>query len=409
MRLTFGRNTVCALIAVLVMAFGVVSPVQAAEEGEPLDPMLHVVDGIYMDFSPFGKWELPRIFLMETPDGGWGLQTYGTTKSALKSGNFNLHLEADEGEKVIQGSDKEALAEVFASKKYLYGELEARQGSIVLDLSITRYLVFVLVAMLITLLVFIPLANKYKRGIGRDEAPRGVFQNMFEAVVVYIRDDIAKPNIGEKYDKFLPYLLTVFFLILFGNIMGILPYGEAATANLGITGILALFTLVIGHIYASAAHWKEIFTGPSGVPGIIRAIMVPIEIAGTFTRHAALAIRLFANMVSGGLMIIIMIGLIFTMDRLFGLAAGWGSAPVAVLLTVGIMVLKFLVAFIQAYVFTLLSALFIGMEVHEHEHGEHEAEDEITDDRGELTPAFSGDGTAAERSRVDDLKPATAG
>ncbi len=406
MRLTFGRNTVLSLIAVLVMALGAVPPAQAAEEGEPLDPMEHVVDGIYMDFSPFGKWELPRLFVMKTAEGGWTFQAYATTKSALKSGNFDLHVHGDDHDEVIEGANQAAITEAIAAKEHLHADLEARQGRIVLDMSVTRYLVFVLVAMLITLLVFIPLANKYKRGIGRDEAPRGIFQNMFEAVVVYIRDDIAKPNIGEQYPKFLPYLLTVFFLILFGNIMGIIPYGEAATANLGVTAVLAIFTLVIGHVYASAAHWKEIFTGPSGVPALIRAIMVPIEIAGTITRHAALAIRLFANMVSGGLMIIIMIGLIFTMDRLFGLAAGWGSAPVAVLLTVGIMVLKFLVAFIQAYVFTLLSALFIGMEVHEHEHEEHE--DEATG-HGELTPAFSGDGTASERSRVDELEPATAG
>lgn len=399
------------LVALVLMASATVPAAQAAEEGKELDPMAHVVDGNYMDFAPFGKWELPRIFLMETPEGSWSLQTFGTTKSAVKSGAFDLRIHGEDEDRVVAGDNAAAVEETIAAGDHLYGDLEARQGRIVMDLSITRYIMFVLVAMLATLLVFIPLAQKYKRGIGREEAPRGVFQNMFEAVVVYIRDDVAKPNIGDQYEKFLPYLLTVFFLILFGNILGLVPYGEAATANLGVTGILAVFTLVIGHLYASSAHWKEVFTGPPGVPALIRAIMVPIEIAGTLTRHAALAIRLFANMVSGGLMIIIMIGLIFTMEQLFGLAAGWGSAPVSVLLTVGIMALKFLVAFIQAYVFTLLSALFIGMEVQEHHHGEHDEEHarDETMDRGELTPAFSGDGTASTRSPVDDLEPAATG
>lgn len=407
MNTQLGRYIALVLAGVLMVAVLVPSAAGAPQEEDPeeggMDPMEHVVDAHYMDFEPFGVWELPRILLLEGPQGGWNFEMYASTESALHSGRYNLVFGEGEEQHLIEGSDEEALEEAIAHHEHLHGALEARQGHIVVDLSLTRYLMYVFIAMLITLAVFITLGQRYKRGVGRTEAPRGTFQNMFEAIIVYVRDEMAKPNLGHKYKTFLPYLLSAFFLILFGNLMGLVPYGEAATANIGVTAVLAFFTLIIGHIYASWEHWKHLFAGPPGVPFLIRIIMVPIEVAGIFTRHSALAIRLFANMVSGGLMIVVMIGLIFMMNQLFGVLIGWVTAPISVILTVAIMALKFLVAFIQAYVFTLLSALFIGMEVEEHHEEEGPPPDlDEREEHGDLTPAFAGDGAIKEETRVEE-------
>jgi len=221
------------------------------------------------------------------------------------------------------------------------------------------------------------VAQRYRKGIGRTTAPRGVLQNLAEVFIVFVRDEIARPNIGEKADRFLPYLLTAFFFILFCNLLGLVPNLGAATSNLAVTGALALFTFIIGTIYASKDHWKHIFW-PPGVPVYVKPILIPVEIMGLFTRHAALAIRLFANMAAGTLVILSLIGLIFMINALFGALAAWLSTLPSVLLTLFISAIKLLVAFIQAYVFTLLSALFIGMSVaeHGHEHHEHEEDNE---------------------------------
>ncbi len=212
-----------------------------------------------------------------------------------------------------------------------------------LDLSITRHYVFGLIAALLVLALFIPVAQRYRKGVGRATAPRGVLQNLAEVFIVFVRDEIARPNIGEKADRFLPYLLTAFFFILFCNLLGLVPNLGAATSNLAVTGVLALFTFIIGTIYASKDHWKHIFW-PPGVPVFVKPILIPVEIMGLFTRHAALAIRLFANMTAGTLVILSLIGLIFMINALFGALAAWLSTLPSVLLTLFISAIKLLVA-----------------------------------------------------------------
>jgi len=244
----------------------------------------------------------------------------------------------------------------------------------VVDLSITRHLIFELLAMVIVGGVFIYLAQRYKHGTGRMEAPHGVLQNMMEVMVVFVRDEIAKPNIqGDKWRTFLPYLLTAFFFILVANILGLVPFAGAATSNIAVTGVMAVMTFVIGLLYGSADHYKELFTGPPDAPGFVRVILVPIEIIGLVMRHLALAIRLFANMLGGSLIIFSLLGLIFIMNVVFGEAVAWGTTIISIGFTVFILLVKLLVAFIQAYVFTALSALFIGMSVEEHHHDGHDS------------------------------------
>lgn len=394
----FQRRLLGAVTLWAVASILSVMPVHAAAEGEELDTVEHTADGVYVDFAPFGALELPRIFLIRRDDGNLGLDVFASTSSALESGRYVLVHEVVDGQ-MERVSDHAVLAQMMEEKVHLHSATLPAAGELVIDFSITRHLVFGILAALVTLLIFTTLARQYKAGHGRQTAPRGVFQNMFESAIVFVRDEIAKPNIGYKYPKFLPFLLTAFFFILFSNILGLVPFGGAATSNISVTIVLAAFTFILGQVYASKDHWKHIFW-PPGVPFLIKFILIPVEFIGLFTKHAALAIRLFANMMAGSLVILSLIGLIFTFNALFGGAVAAGVAPVSLLMTLFISFVKLLVAFIQAYVFTMLSALFIGMAVAEHTEHEEEtpASHESTRD---ITPVFAGDGDVVRATTVD--------
>ena len=332
----------------------------------------HAADGYYLDFSPFASIELPRIFLVRNEAGSLGVDAALTTKSLLKSGDYGLYPEGED--ELVRPGD--ALDALIAEKKHLYGTVAPLEGGeIVIDFSITRHFMFGLLAMAIVLGLFITLAGRYKRGVGRSEAPHGILQNMMEAIIVFLRDEVAEPNIGPKYKQFLPYLLSAFFFILIANILGLVPFSGSATGNIAVTGLLAFSTFIIGQVHATSDYWKHLLLGPPDAPLPIRIILIPIEIMGAITRHVALAIRLFANMMGGALIIYSLIGVVFVMNVLFTAgAAAWGAGILSTGFTVFILLLKLLVAFIQAYVFTMLSALFIGMAVEEHDHA-HDAEE----------------------------------
>ncbi|MFB6279333.1 MAG: F0F1 ATP synthase subunit A [Salinibacter sp.] len=379
------------LVALLVLGLGPVlaaTPAEAAEKGDvTLEGIVnntilgHAEDGYYLNFKPFANVELPRIMLVRTADGELRVEAYGSTTSLLRNGPYGIaHGGADgHGGLITEGAK---LKKAIAAGKHLHGSVKRAKGSVVIDFSISRHFVFGLLSMLVVLGVFIPLARRYKNGVGRTEAPHGVLQNMMEVLVVFIRDEIAKPNIqGEKWRTFLPYLLSAFFFILVANILGLVPYAGAATSNIAVTGVMAVMTFVIVLLYSSKDHYKELLTGPPDAPVFVRIIFVPIEIVGLIMRHLALAIRLFANMMGGALIIFTLIGLIFIMNILFGEVAAVGTVVISIGFTVFILLLKLLVAFIQAYVFTILSALFIGMAVEEHHYEEHEDDDAHTTGR----------------------------
>lgn len=379
-----------------VAAFVLASPAHAA--GDKLDAVHHTSDGYYLDFSPFGKVELPRLFLVRR-DGALSLETFGSSTAAVASGGYAIVHGAGHGTTsdatgnagheataaaTHTDADGTALTDdlAAASAEQIHGEdalataaeaapydapLEAVDGEIVVDFSVTRHLVFAWLAIGLLLLLFLPMGGRYRRGIGRTSAPRGLLQNMLETVVIYVRDEIAKPNLGAKYERYLPYLLTVFFFILTCNLLGLVPFGATATANITTTAVLAVLTFVITQFAGTKDYWLHILW-PPGVPAFVKPILIPIEIMGLFTKPFALAVRLFANMTAGHLVILNLLGLIFIIASGFGPAAGWGTSLPAVLLTVAVYALEVLVAFIQAYVFTILSALFIGMATAEHEH-----------------------------------------
>ncbi len=385
----FFRAPLFGALLALVMV-GTIAPAHAAGEDGEFDAIGHTMDGNYLDFSPFGKVELPRIFLVRKADGSIGLDVYGSTKQALLTGDYVMASSyADEAHAEDGYGDAEesaygeagygdapadeatATQEAISKGKHLYGGLTRAKGDVIVDFSITRHLLFAWLAILILCLLFIPMAGKYKQGIGRTEAPRGKKMNMLETLVLYIRDEVARPNLGEKTDKFLPYLLTIFFFILTCNLLGLIPFGATATANITTTAVLAIFTFIVTQFAGTKDYWMHVFN-PPGIPWFVKPIMIPIEFLGLFIKPFALAIRLFANMTAGHLVILNLIGLIFAIRAILGDGAGWGTAVPSYFLTVFIYGLEVLVAFIQAYVFTILSALFIGMAAAEHEHHGHE-------------------------------------
>ncbi len=339
-----------------------------AAEDEDFDPVHHTADAYYLDFLPIGKVELPRIFIFRSESTGYSVRVYRTTESALLSGEMTIKIETENGPTSIE---PDSLGALIDKGKHLDAKLSSANGDVlILDLSATKHLVFAILASGILLAIFVRLANRYKRGIGRTSAPRGVVQNLFETLVIFVRDEIAVPNLGkDHYQRFLPYLLTAFFFILTCNLLGLVPFGATATSNLNITAVLAAFTFILTQFNASRDHWQHVFW-PPGMPVLVKLLLIPTEIMGLFIKPIALAIRLFANLTAGHLVILSLIGMIFTFTQLFGEAAGYGVVPISLGFTIFVMCLELLIALIQAYIFTILSALFIGMAIAEHSHSE---------------------------------------
>jgi len=250
----------------------------------------HVMDGNYLDFSPFGKIYLP-------------------------------HFE-------------------------LFG----------LDLSITKHIVFMWIGAILLFVVMSRVAKAYKTSM----IPKG-FTNFWEVFIIFVRDEIAKPSIGKGYEKFLSYLLTSFFFILFGNFLGLIPFSATFTSNIAVTATLAIFTFLViqyGGMRSNGffGYWKGLV--PHGVPVFLLPIMIVVELLGLLAKPFALAIRLFANMTAGHIVIYALISLIFVMQ-----SVAW--AGLAIPMALFIYGLEILVALLQAYIFTMLSSLFIGMAVHQ--------------------------------------------
>ena len=224
------------------------------------------------------------------------------------------------------------------------------------DISITRHVVFMWLGAILLTLVMLSVAKSYKKST----VPKG-FNNFWEVFIVFVRDDIAKSTIGKGYEKFLPFLLTVFFFILFGNFLGLIPFSATFTSNIAVTATLAIFTFIM--IQFGGMRNNGVFgyfkgLVPHGVPGFLLPIMIIVEILGLLAKPFALAVRLFANMTAGHIVIYALISLIFVMH-----SVAW--AGLAVPMALFIYSLEVLIALLQAYIFTILSSLFIGMAVHQ--------------------------------------------
>ncbi len=235
------------------------------------------------------------------------------------------------------------------------------------DISITKTVIGIFTTVAVLLLVFISAAKIAVRN--PKTPPKGVL-GFVEPLIIFVRDDIAKPAIGKKHMQFMPYLLTIFFFILISNLSGLIPippFGANVTGNISVTASLAFFTFVVTNISANRNYWSHIVNTP-GVPWMLKIpipLMPFVETVGIFTKPIVLAIRLFANMTAGHLVMLAFISLIFIFGALTPIA-GLVSAPFAVFFAAFMILLDVLVAFIQTFVFTLLSAIYFGMAVEEH-------------------------------------------
>lgn len=290
------------------------------------------------------------------------------TSNGLVTFLSNKHDGNDHGTEIFE--EKGVQLVNFHGKYYYPSALANEEGAYVtpdenkvpsnekpLDISITKNVVSLFISVFLLLIVFGSIAKAYRTRQGK--APKGL-QSLLEPIIIFVRDDIAKPQLGYKYKGFMPYLLTVFFFVWFNNLLGLIPIfpgGANLTGNIAVTAMLALATFILTTINGNKNYWGHVFT--PHVPWWLYPLMIPVEIIGLFTKPIALMIRLFANITAGHILILSLISLIFILKNAF---VGFAAVPFVLFISV----IELVVGFIQAFIFTILSALFIGMAVEEH-------------------------------------------
>lgn len=313
---------------------------KSAEKSEKVDPkeaiMEHIADSHYWPIYKETAIALPVILYTDK-----GLEVFSSEVF-------------DHGKKTYQGKYTYALIKDKVKPVTASGEVDTTAK--VWDFSITRNVACMWMGMLILLIIFLSVSGAYKKREGK--APKGL-QSFMEPLVIFVRDEVAIPNIGHKHAKFLPLLLTIFFFILINNLLGLVPFfpgGYNLTGNIAVTIVLATITLITVNFSGNKHYWKHIFL--PHIPLWLYPIMIPVEIIGIISKPFALMIRLFANITAGHIIVLSLISLIF----IFGTLA---IAPVSVIFVVFMDTIELLVAFLQAFIFTMLTALFIGMAVEE--------------------------------------------
>lgn len=255
-------------------------------------------------------------------------------------------------------------------EKAMKEKLVADDGSKVYDLSITKNVLSMMISVVLLLWIMLGVAKKYKTN-GSLSAPKGM-QNAVESVIIFMRDEVAKPNLGHKYKKYMPLILTVFFFIWINNMLGLLPGGANFTGNIAVTLCLSVVSFIVMIVNGNKHFWGHLLN-PPGVPTGIKFLLVPIEIISLFIKPVALTIRLFANILAGHIVILSVISMIFIFGFLNKIAGG-GFIPVSLIFAVFMFSLELLVAAIQAFIFANLTAVFIGQAIedvhHHHENGQ---------------------------------------
>jgi F-type H+-transporting ATPase subunit a len=312
----------------------------ANEEDGKFDPgsmiMHHIADSHEWHFATIGHSHitLPLPIILYSSDRG--LEMFSSSKF------YNAEHQLDE----------------YNGYKLDHDHIEpTEEGRSVLDFSITKNVASMFISVALLIGIFLTIAKAYKNNEGK--APKGV-QSFFEPIITFVIDDIAKPNIGPKYQKYLPYLLTVFFFIWFNNLLGLLPGGANLSGNIAVTLALAFATFLVTIFSGNKNYWVHILWTP-GVPLWLRPLMIVVEVAGIFTKPVSLMIRLFANITAGHIIILSLFSLIFIFKS-------FAIGPVSVAFAIFMNCLELFVALLQAYVFTLLSAMYIGGAVEEHHH-----------------------------------------
>ncbi|MCU4175902.1 F0F1 ATP synthase subunit A [Carboxylicivirga sp. N1Y90] len=331
---------------------------EATEEFDPMEMIMHHIADSH-------EW---HIISYTNGDGEKVHITMPLPVILFHDGQLNVFMSSafDHGHKVVNKGDLNYF--MYHGKIYLtdakgtihYNDEHEVTNAKPLNFSITRNVSSMLLSVLVLLWLFIAMARKYG---DKPSTPKGI-QSVLEPLILFVRDDIAYAQIEkDKADKFLPFLLTLFFFIWINNLLGLVPIfpgGSNLTGNISFTFVLAIITFLVTNFYGTKSYWGHIFWMP-GVPVPIRLLLSVIEFIGLFTKPFALMIRLMANITAGHIIILSLFSLIFVMKSL-------AIAPVSILMALMMFMLELLVAVLQAYIFTLLSALFIGMAVHSEEH-----------------------------------------
>ena len=324
------------------------------KETEKFDPVHHVMDA--HDIHIGGDFSIALPIILWTDNG---LVTF--MSSEFHHDDKGEHIVEKNGMSFVKLHEKIYQLDAGAHALELDHRTHQPENAIKpLDFSITKVVVAIFLVAFIMLFIFTSVAKKYKGD--KPQAPRGIASWM-EPLVLFVRD-FAKENIGEaKYMKFMPYLLTVFFFIWFGNLLGLIPFigGINMTGNISVTLMLAMMTLIIQILHSKWAFWKHMLM-PPGVPWPLWIILVPIELMGVLIKPAALTIRLFANITAGHIIVLSIIGIIFMNHNV-----AWAGLSVPLALFISVLEVA-LVAFLQAYIFTMLSAMFIGSAVDDGHH-----------------------------------------
>lgn len=323
-----------------------VEHVEGSHGEEKFDPtaviMEHIADSHYWHLWGHTSLPLPIILITDK-----GLETFS-------SAEFHHGEEAYQGKYYTYKLVEDKVFAVDAS-----GNVDKEASSHIYDFSITKNIAALWIAVILLILIFTSVSSSYKKREGK--APKG-FQSLIEPVILFVRDEIAVPNIGHKYAKYMPLLLTLFFFIWINNLMGLLPVfpgGANVTGNIFMTFFLAFVVLLVVNFSGNKYYWKHILL--PDVPWWLYPIMIPVEIIGVISKPFALMIRLYANISAGHIIVLSLISLIFIFKSI-------AIAPVSVAFVLFMDVLELLVAFLQAFIFTMLTALFIGTAVEEHHH-----------------------------------------
>lgn len=331
------------LLSAFMLTFSSTTFAAGSEEDKTSFIMHHVKDSHEWHFATFGHTHVTLALPVIVYSGDRGLEFFS-------SSDFQNH-------------ETHAFGEEFAHEGYFIDEHDHMgrvDGASFVDLSITKNVVMMFIVMIVLASLALSAAGHYKKNGA--VAPKGAAA-LIEPIVIFVRDDIAKESIGPQYKRFVPYLITLFLFVWFGNLLGLIPGAANMTGNIAVTMVLAVLTFIITNVNGNKDYWKHVFATP-GVPIPMLLIIVPVEIIGLFTKPFALMVRLFVAITAGHIVILGFIALAFIFES-------YSIGIASTLMVTFINLIELLVATIQAYVFTLFSAMYIGSAVAEHAHADH--------------------------------------
>ena len=361
MRVKSLKNIILSIFTAFSLFFGFEA--KASDEGHGGEKKFDISTMIFHHISDAHEWHFATIgethislslpVILYSSDKGLEIFSFSRLKTHEGQPTVYLDYSLDHHGKIICTSPGREFFSFMPDPHASHQEGATR----IYNISITKNIASLFLSVLILFAVFIPVAKGYATRKGN--APKGI-QSFFEPIIVFIRDEIALPNIGAKSERYMPFLLTVFFFIWFNNLLGLIPGGANLTGNIAVTFSLAFITLLITVFSGNRDYWMHILWTP-GIPMWLRPIMLPVELVGIISKPFSLMVRLFANITAGHVIILSLLGLTFIFQSI-------GVGVAATLFSTVMSLLELFVAILQAYVFTLLSAMYFGQATAEHEH-----------------------------------------